>query len=160
MHRSIGVLLLVISMGIAHSADTWKESAIVPPATALVVTGSSSSDEFILKTEWEPNPEPDLSGYIIYRGRASRDYNESFKVSELPDQWSNPACTQPYDPKKKECCEFTLKGFGEGIYYMAATAYDTDGNESNYSDEASHSFHIHKRKVSAPTDVVNKGGKE
>ena len=31
--------------------------------------------------------------------------------------------------------QVTLTGFEDGTYYIAATAFDTDGNESEYSEE-------------------------
>ncbi len=41
----------------------------------------------------------------------------------------------------KNVTEFTLTGLDEGkLYYFAATAYDTDGNESLFSIELTHRF--------------------
>ena len=63
---------------------------------------------------WEPNPEPNLAGYKIHYGLQSRDYTSSIDVGNQTS--------------------YTLTGLTEGqTYYFAATAYDTAGNQSNYS---------------------------
>jgi hypothetical protein len=52
-------------------------------------------------------------------------------------EWRNPACGSPYDPfETDKCCEYTVDtvdtvdGLDPGTYYLTATAYDEDGNES------------------------------
>ena len=80
------------------------------------------------------------------------EYSEKFIVADLPAQRSSD-CPDPYDPFKLECCEFTLINHEEGTYYYAATAHDTEDNESSYSDELVHTFIIHKPVVTAPTDM-------
>ena len=43
----------------------------------------------------------------------------------------------------KNVTEYTLTGFSEGgLYYFAATAYDTSGNESQFSIELEHRFNF------------------
>jgi hypothetical protein len=74
-----------------------------------------------LSLAWDANTEPDLAGYNIYFGTASRDYSDPINVGDVT--------------------EVTLTGFDEGsTYYFAATAYDEDGNESAYSEELVHTF--------------------
>jgi hypothetical protein len=105
-----------------------------PPAMPVAGTGSG-----VVTLAWDANTEPDLAGYKIYYGTASRDYTHTVKVAEVPGGWA-PGCTE-YDPFKTECCEFTITGFTPGeTYYFAATAHDVDGNESAYSEELSHTF--------------------
>ena len=66
--------------------------------------------------EWSANTEQDLAGYIIYQGTSSRDYDASMDVGN----WTSA----------------TIANLEENeAYYFAVTAYDTDGNESFYSDE-------------------------
>ncbi|KKL76794.1 hypothetical protein LCGC14_2041320, partial [marine sediment metagenome] len=66
--------------------------------------------------EWDPNTEPDLAGYNIYWGYASGDYAFSADVGNQTT--------------------YTVTGLIPGMtYYYAATAYDTDDLESDYSDE-------------------------
>jgi len=55
---------------------------------------------------WDANTEPDLAGYMIYYGFATRSYDY---VVDVGDQTT-----------------FTLSGLEDGYtYYFAVTAYDT-----------------------------------
>lgn len=67
--------------------------------------------------KWDPNSEPDLAGYKIYWGTATRDYSKNVDVGNV--------------------VSYTLKDLPDGVFYFAATAYDNDGNESDFSDEIS-----------------------
>ena len=74
---------------------------------------------------WEANSEPDLEGYVVYRktGSPGPPYGYS---SDLPED----ELTDPLHPR------VTLTGLSEDKeYYIALTAYDTDGNESRYSND-------------------------
>ena len=65
---------------------------------------------------WDANTEPDLEGYVVHYGTASRNYPHRFDVGNQN--------------------RHTVNGLNEGsIYYFAVTAYDTSGNESAYSTE-------------------------
>ena len=65
---------------------------------------------------WNPNTEQDLAGYKIYYGTSSNNY------------------TMGVDAGKN--VTYTLSGLGNGItYYIASTAYDTEGYESDFSNE-------------------------
>ena len=67
---------------------------------------------------WDPNTEPDLDGYKIYFGSSSRTYDVSVDVGNQT--------------------LYTLSGLADGhTYFFAATAYDTHGNQSDYSEEVS-----------------------
>lgn len=71
---------------------------------------------------WTPNSESFLAGYKIYYGTTSRNYTTSVDVGK-------PATVDGV-------VSATLSGFTAGVtYYFAATAYDTDGFESEYSTE-------------------------
>ncbi len=68
---------------------------------------------------WDANTESDLAGYKIYYGTASGNYSHSIDVGNVT--------------------QYTLTGLDDGItYYLAATAYDVDDNESAYSEELVH----------------------
>ncbi len=68
---------------------------------------------------WDANTEPDLAGYKIYYGTASGDYSHSIDVGNVT-----------------QCA---LADLDDGVtYYLAATAYDVDSNESAYSVELVH----------------------
>ena len=80
---------------------------------------------------WDANSEPDLAGYKIYYGTASGNYSHSVDVGNIT--------------------QYTLAGLSEGVtYYLAATAYDADDNESAYSVEL-----VHTTAVSKPSSSVS-----
>ena len=71
---------------------------------------------------WSPNTEQNLAGYNIYYGFESGIYAEPINVGN------------PYIENNSVTA--TLSGLEEGnTYYFAATAYDINGFESNYSQE-------------------------
>jgi len=76
---------------------------------------------------WLPNSEPDLAGYKVVWGDASRTY------------------TQEYDCKKPDTSDdgrvhCVVPDVPETITYFAAIAYDAEGNTSEYSNEISVNF--------------------
>ncbi len=67
---------------------------------------------------WDPSETSEVTGYRVYIGTASRNYS-GFKDAG-------------------NALEYKAKDLPNGIvHYFAATAYDADGNESDYSNEAS-----------------------
>jgi cytochrome c oxidase assembly protein Cox11 len=71
-----------------------------------------------LSIAWNPNPEPDLGGYMVYFGTASRSYGSSVDVGKVTS--------------------YVLTGLAPGQkYFIALTAYDTSDNESGFSNEVS-----------------------
>jgi hypothetical protein len=65
---------------------------------------------------WDPNTESDLAGYKIHYGTSSKDYQYSVDVGNFTS------------------CD--VSGLDEGkTYYFAATAYDTEYNSSDLSEE-------------------------
>jgi hypothetical protein len=71
-----------------------------------------------LKASWNANTEPDLAGYKIYYGESSGNYSTSINVGKVT--------------------LYTINQLKEGVdYYFVITAYDTAGNESDYSAEVS-----------------------
>jgi hypothetical protein len=74
------------------------------------------------KFAWSPNTETNLAGYKIHYGTGSRNYTSSVDVGK--------------PPTINGSVNATLTGFVPGTtYYFAATAYDTNGFESDYSNE-------------------------
>ena len=71
-----------------------------------------------VQVTWNPNTEPDLAGYRLYVGEASGQYGEPIDLGNVTGH----------------VMEITPE-YG-ATYYFALTAYDTSGNESGYSDEA------------------------
>ena len=71
-----------------------------------------------VQVTWNANTEPDLAGYRLYVGQAPGQYGEPVDVGNVTGH----------------VMEITPE-YG-ATYYFALTAYDTSGNESGYSDEA------------------------
>lgn len=81
-----------------------------------------SIDAAEVNLQWTPNSETNLAGYKIYYGKATGDYDDIIDVN-LP-------------PITDEVIRISLSDFEDGItYYLAATAYDSDGFESDFSTE-------------------------
>lgn len=68
--------------------------------------------------QWSPNQENDLAGYKVYYGIASRSYSKNIPVG------------------LKTTCQISDLEPGHE-YFLAVTAYDTAGNESQFSNEVS-----------------------
>ena len=69
--------------------------------------------------QWNPNSESDLNGYKLYYGDSPRSqgpYSQTVNVSDKTAVSANLSLVP-------------------GVYYFALTAIDTDGNESELSDE-------------------------
>ena len=79
--------------------------------SAVVLAGSAT-------LSWSPNTENDLSGYRVYYGTESRNYQTKVDV--------------------KLDTVHIVENLQTGIrYYFAVTAYDTANNESDFSEEVS-----------------------
>jgi fibronectin type 3 domain-containing protein len=63
---------------------------------------------------WSPNPEQNIGGYIVYYGRASNNYSRLVTVAETTAR---------------------IGVRGSKTYYFAVTAFDTNGLESDLSEE-------------------------
>jgi len=66
--------------------------------------------------QWDRNTEPDIAGYKVYYGTASRVYG-------VPIVLAGNVTT------------YTVTGLTSGTYYFAVTAYNTAGLESGFSNE-------------------------
>jgi hypothetical protein len=67
---------------------------------------------------WNANTEADLAGYKLYYGTHPGQYGEPVDVGKVTE------------------CGIPIKPDQAATYYFALTAYDTSGNESGYSEEA------------------------
>lgn len=67
-----------------------------------------------VELQWDANSETNLAGYKIYHGQFSRNYI-----------WTNSTTNTT----------FTITNLVNGTNRFAVTAFDTDGLESDYSDE-------------------------
>ncbi len=69
-----------------------------------------------IKVKWNANTEPDLAGYKVYYGDSSKTYQTNVDVGDVT--------------------EHVITGLEYGKkYYVAVTAYDDSGNESDRSEE-------------------------
>jgi hypothetical protein len=83
---------------------------------ALVFFLSTGVQSAQVTLQWDPNPEADAAGYKVYYGTSSGSYQSYIDVG-----------------KTTSC---TLSNLQDGIpYYFAATAYDTEHTESDFSSE-------------------------
>lgn len=95
---------------------------VITAAFMLISASAASAKDTAFS--WEPNEETDLAGYKIYAGPSSREYVNTNDCG-LPETSADGRvhCTVENTPT-------------ENTFY-AATAYDTAGNESDYSNEVS-----------------------
>jgi fibronectin type 3 domain-containing protein len=76
----------------------------------------STAEAAYLDLAWSPNQEPDLGGYRVYYGLESRDYIGYVDVGRTTS--------------------YRLDNLMDDVpYYIALTAYDSGGNESDFSAE-------------------------
>ncbi len=69
--------------------------------------------------EWDPNPEANVAGYRVYIGSHTREYNTVIDVGLATQK-----LLESLEPERS--------------YYFAVTAYDSDGLESDFSDEVTY----------------------
>ena len=67
-----------------------------------------------VRLAWSPNPEPNIAGYIVYYGRTSDNYSRLETVTET---------------------RAMIGVRGSRTVYFAVTAFDTNGTESDLSEE-------------------------
>ncbi len=84
-------------------------------STILLITAFLNNTVIV---QWLPNSEQDLAGYKVYYGTASRSYSNVISAGLTTGQ--------------------SITNLQSGYeYFFAVTAYDTAGNESQYSNEVS-----------------------
>jgi len=64
---------------------------------------------------WDPSVSPNIAGYKVYIGNGSRNYGTQIVIGNQT--------------------AYTVTGLSGGTYYFAVTAFDFDGNESDFSNE-------------------------
>lgn len=93
-------------------------SGVILCVICYLPTPASYGQEIGHGVMWDANTESNLAGYKLHYGQASGDYTVHIDAGNVLEYvfFTNPAITN-------------------GSYYFAATAYDTDGEESGYSNE-------------------------
>jgi hypothetical protein len=66
---------------------------------------------------WNPSMSTNITGYRVYVGNSSRNYGTSIQIGIQTT--------------------YTVTGLTDGTYYFAVTAFDGNGNESDFSNEVS-----------------------
>ena len=98
---------------------------LIAPAIVLFPYFASTGLAKNVTLGWNANSEPDIEGYVIYRNPGSSGPPYKYDDTLPEDDLANPL--RPM---------VTLTGLNDKTkYYVAVTAYDTDGNESYYSNE-------------------------
>lgn len=88
---------------------------LLTPDPALSATLPNSN---MVTLAWDSSPSPAVAGYRVYLGTASGNYTTIVEVGNVTTN--------------------TVPGLTNGVtYFMAVTAYDTNGLESAFSNEIS-----------------------
>jgi len=85
-----------------------------------------------VRLTWTPNSEPDLAGYIIYYAKPDEPWLKGHSITVKKDQMKTlvPG-TIYYDVQREQVVNLV-----PGEYCFVVTAFDTEGIESEYSNEA------------------------
>lgn len=81
----------------------------------ILIFTLNTLDAADVQLAWDHSASTNVVGYKIYYGTASANYSKQDVV--------------PYQTT------WTVSGLDPGTWYFAATAFDIDGNESDYSNE-------------------------
>ena len=94
--------------------------------------------------QWDPNTEPNLAGYKVYY---DTDSGAPYSPAVEDRATNNP--DGPPVVLGRDATEITLAGLTDGkVYYFAITAFDDQGQESDYSNEVT-------TDASPPSKVTN-----
>ena len=101
---------------------TRSYSFFVITISFFIVAATANAYDAVLA--WDPNAESDLAGYKIYSGEGSPgppyDLIDTYSLDDI-------------DPNNPACQISDLDDSSE--YYFVVSAYDLEGNESDYSNE-------------------------
>jgi len=107
--------------GGASGGDKMKRLTLITTFMVVLLVAAISF-AYDVTLSWDPpttnidgTPITDLAGYKVYYGNSSGTYTSSIDVGNTTT--------------------YTITGLQPGTYYFAVTAYDTSGNESDYSNE-------------------------
>ena len=83
---------------------------------------SASADATSATLTWDPVSDARVTGHRVYYGTGSRDYAQAKGAGV----------------NAGGCTTYVVTGLDRGrTYYFAVTSYDSSGNESDFSNEAS-----------------------
>jgi len=109
--------------------EKMKQSILI----LFIIMISSIVNAADVTLKWDANSEEDLAGYRIYY---DTDSGEPYDGDSINGR--SPVNVRLEDLKDKSNPEFTLKNLNTSSrWYFVVTAYDTEGLESDYSNEVS-----------------------
>ncbi|MBW2001292.1 MAG: fibronectin type III domain-containing protein, partial [Deltaproteobacteria bacterium] len=117
--------------------------------TLVLTISATSAHSAELTLAWDPNAEQDIAGYKIY-----------YKTESSGPPYNGTGLTEGNSPiDLGNQIEFTLHGLIDDVtYFFVATAYDTEGLESDYSEELVYGTGNHPPVADAgPEQTVNEG---
>ena len=115
-----------------YNLSTWKIIIFLLFVFLFFQTLCFAAD---ITLRWDANTETDLTGYKLYY---STDYSGPPYDGTGVDQGPSPVDLQLSNFSDPNNPEFTITGLDDDyIYFLVLTAYDTEGNESGYSNEVS-----------------------
>lgn len=91
---------------------------------AIVLMATTAWAGTNVSFQWDANTEADLAGYNIYRSDTSGVYGIAKLVGTVA----------------ASAVQFTENAVPDGTWFWVATAFDTYGNESEYSNELTDTF--------------------
>ena len=110
MNKSLRTLYLLPALLVAFASTTAKaEDAVVVDSDDPNATITS------VTLAWDRNSEPDIAGYNVYYGYISGDYTRLVTII-------------------RPTAVIAVKGSKRTVYF-AATAYNANGDESDFSEE-------------------------
>ena len=94
--------------------------------------------------QWDTNTEPDLAGYEVY-----------YKTNSSGEPYDGTGATEGDSPiDVGDITTFTLHSLADGVtYFFVVTAYDSEGLESDYSNEVDT-----RTEPTAPESATGAGG--
>ena len=96
-------------------------------------------------TNADGTPLTDLAGYKVYYGTESGNYSNMVDIG-MSDCREVDGSTE---------CSYVIVDLVDNVYYFAVTAYDTSGNESNYSNEVKKAVGIDTDNDGIPDKIDN-----
>ncbi len=93
--------------------------AMLPLLLSVWLVSTQAMGEPLI-VEWEPNPEDEVAGYLVHYGDQPRQYSHYVDVS--PGVCAGQTCSAPLE-------------LPPGHWFIAVTAYNTSGMESELSEE-------------------------
>jgi hypothetical protein len=117
----LALLVVVAALGCGDRQDVGLPGYQDDPGTGGE-TPPPAGETYAVTLSWDApttnadgTPLGDLAGYKVYDGGSAGSYTMSTDVGNVTTA--------------------TLEGYPEGTYYFTVVAYDTSGNESDYSNE-------------------------